>query len=58
MRIDITNVYGTILKTYELTTEKGNVTCDINKQTFEKGFYLYRIYCNNKRIGNGKFIVE
>ncbi len=58
MRIDITNVYGTILKIYELTTKKGYVLCDIDTHDFEKGFYLYRIYCNNKRIGYGKFVIE
>jgi hypothetical protein len=58
IRIDVTNVYGTILKTYEQTVKKGIVSCDIDTHSYEKGFYLYRLYCNNKRIGNGKFIVE
>ncbi|MBI5325546.1 MAG: hypothetical protein HZB41_09815 [Ignavibacteriae bacterium] len=58
IRVDIPDVYGIQWLSVEQLSisEKNNFKIDIH--LLERGYYVYKIYCNGNYIGNGKFIVE
>ena len=56
--MDITDVYGINLISKQIQSKTNNVNMKIDINSLEKGYYLYRIYCNGNYIGYGKFLIE
>ncbi|TAL69564.1 MAG: hypothetical protein EPN82_06955 [Bacteroidetes bacterium] len=58
MRVDVTDVYGIKWISYEQKSKSKNVNFKIYTHSLERGYYLYKIFCNGNYIGKGKIIVE
>ncbi|OGU12559.1 MAG: hypothetical protein A2X61_06675 [Ignavibacteria bacterium GWB2_35_12] len=58
IRVDISDVYGIKWLTVEQLSKSEKNNFKIDTHFLDKGLYVYKIYCNGKFIGNGKFIVE
>ncbi|TAL67536.1 MAG: hypothetical protein EPN82_13865 [Bacteroidetes bacterium] len=58
IRVDISDVYGIKWLSSEQQSRAEKMIFKIDIRNFGKGFYVYKIYCNENYIGNGKFIIE
>ncbi len=58
LRIDVTDVYGINWVSYEQLSITGEMNFKIDLHKLDRGFYVFKVYCNNNYIGNSKIIVE
>ncbi len=58
LKVEITDVYGTKLISYEQLSKTKDVNFKIDAHSLEHGYYVYKIFCNGNFMGNGKFFVK
>ncbi|OGU17394.1 MAG: hypothetical protein A2X61_05730 [Ignavibacteria bacterium GWB2_35_12] len=58
LRVDISDVYGIKWISYEQLSKSEKINFKIDTRSLERGYYVYKIFCNGNFVGNGKFVVE